>query len=134
MHNLSADPPCTTPCLPQSFLDPKTYQKIIFLPYDAKAGKGSKLVAGLEQVYDPTMVAWLLHEMAENRAKGAAARKTYDLALVKRAAVAGELLPEGKHQGGAEVVLECCAHDLRGTRPLLQLLQQQPEVMDAQPA
>ncbi len=112
-------------------MDPKTHQKIRFLPYDAKAGnKSSKLVAGLEQVFDPDMVGWLVREMGENRARGAAAKKTYDLARVKRAAAAGELVPQEAEEGSGA---ECCAHDLCGTKPLLKLLQQRPGVMDAQP-
>lgn len=55
----------------QSFVDPKTYKKIRFLPFDFKAGggKGSLLKAEMEQHFDPVTTAWLLREMAENRDK-----------------------------------------------------------------
>lgn len=82
-------------------------------------------------MFDKDMVAWLVREMGENRARGAAARKTYDLAQVKRDAAAGELVPQEAEEGSGA---ECCAHDLRGTQSLLKLLQQRPGVMDAQPA
>ncbi|GFH10659.1 CRAL-TRIO domain-containing protein, partial [Haematococcus lacustris] len=41
-----------------SWVDPKTHQKIKFLPYDATSSK-SKLVTAMAEVVDPVTLGWL---------------------------------------------------------------------------
>ncbi|KAG2451320.1 hypothetical protein HYH02_003925 [Chlamydomonas schloesseri] len=83
----------------QSFVDPKTYKKIRFLPFDFKAGAsgGSLLKAEMEQHFDPVTTAWLLREMAENRDKAKVPLKPFNYYSLHQQALSGELCSGGEH-------------------------------------
>ncbi|KAG2435701.1 hypothetical protein HXX76_006900 [Chlamydomonas incerta] len=92
----------------QSFVDPKTYKKIRFLPFDYKGGaaagasgagggKASLLKAEMEQHFDPVTTAWLLREMAENRDKAKVPLKPYNYYSLHQQALSGELCSGGEH-------------------------------------
>ncbi|KXZ55527.1 hypothetical protein GPECTOR_2g1076 [Gonium pectorale] len=76
------------------FVDPKTYKKIRFLPFDAsrsdKLAKSS-LKAEMDLHFDPVTTAWLIREMNENRDKAKAPLKLYNMYSMYEQALGGEL-------------------------------------------
>ncbi|GFR48901.1 hypothetical protein Agub_g10849 [Astrephomene gubernaculifera] len=81
-----------------AFVDPKTYKKIRFLPFDA--GKPEKLAksslkAEMDMHFDTVTTTWLLREMAENRDKAKVARKVYNMFSMYERAMDGELCDHG---------------------------------------
>ncbi|KAF5832869.1 hypothetical protein DUNSADRAFT_11089 [Dunaliella salina] len=101
-----------------SFVDPKTHQKIRFLPCDFAETK-SKMRKEMQQHFSDGLTKWVEAEMMQNREKGQAAKKTYDLTSMYKLAREGKLQPEGKH-------------DLRGHESLLSALAANPSLMEPQ--
>uniref|UniRef100_A0A7S3VTL3 CRAL-TRIO domain-containing protein n=1 Tax=Dunaliella tertiolecta TaxID=3047 RepID=A0A7S3VTL3_DUNTE len=101
-----------------SFVDPKTHQKIRFLPCDFTEKK-SKMRKEMLQHFSDSLTNWVETEMLQNREKGQAAKKTYDMTSMYKLAQDGKLQPEGKH-------------DLRGHESLLSALAANPALMEPQ--
>ncbi|GLC70756.1 hypothetical protein PLESTF_001030000 [Pleodorina starrii] len=86
------------------FVDPKTYKKIRFLPFDA--GKGdvlskSKLKGEMDLHFDPLTTAWLIREMNENRDKAkvqGANKKVYNTYSLYEQALEGQLCDGHEHK------------------------------------
>ncbi|KAG1671148.1 hypothetical protein FOA52_005402 [Chlamydomonas sp. UWO 241] len=74
----------------QSFVDPKTYKKIRFVPFDPKA-KDSKLVSFLASRFDPPVAEWLIREATENRDTAKVKAKSYHVGEIHRSASDGQL-------------------------------------------
>lgn len=106
------------------WVDPKTFKKIRFLPFDADSKHGSKSVlkGELEQHFAPKTVDWFIREMTENRVKAIAKAKVYSIPKLHGQAVAGELL------AGENTDL----HELRGTTELLAVYNSNPTVLEPQ--
>ncbi|GFH29262.1 CRAL-TRIO domain-containing protein [Haematococcus lacustris] len=105
-----------------SWVDPKTHQKIKFLPYDATSSK-SKLVTAMAEVVDPVTLGWLQREMAENRDKATAKTKAYDMSSMHRCASSGQLLTTPRGDSG---------HDHRGSPALLSAYASSPTLLEPQ--
>ncbi|GIL52537.1 hypothetical protein Vafri_8378 [Volvox africanus] len=83
------------------FVDPKTYKKIRFLPFDAgktDVPSKSRLKAELDLHFDPVTTAWLLREMNENREKTKAAKKVYNMYSIYERALEGQLCDGHEHK------------------------------------
>ncbi|KAG2501691.1 hypothetical protein HYH03_000193 [Edaphochlamys debaryana] len=86
-----------------AFVDPKTYQKIRFLPYDALK-PNSHLKGEMDLHFDSVTTEWLLREMAENRDKAKARAKQFNVASMYQQAVDGGLC------GGSDFSHAHCHH------------------------
>ncbi|GAX74409.1 hypothetical protein CEUSTIGMA_g1857.t1 [Chlamydomonas eustigma] len=136
---LGVDPPSVFSMLwraIQSFIDPKTYKKIKFIPYDVVSPQ-SKLKAELERWFDAETVAWLLADMAENRDKAKIKSKVYNFSAVHKAASMGQLLsdvpsPMTTAATTANGFPPSTVHDSRGTRQLLKRFESCPRILEPQ--
>jgi len=115
----------------QAFVDPKTYKKIRFLPYDVKADAkqpgSSKLIAEMHKEFDEETRKWMLREMAENRDKAKAASKVYCMSHIHKAASTGDLMvvdSEAQQSGDS--------HDHRGAPLLLERYKTCPNILEPQ--
>jgi len=134
----------------KSLVDPKTYAKIRFVPYDVKS-KQSELVQSLKANFDDTTAAWLLREVTENRDKAKIKQKRYDVGHIHKAASAGQLqglctdlsgaMAEVKEMGEARTSPlplhhshsdDGDFHDHRGTCSLLQMYHEKPAILEPQ--
>lgn len=103
----------------EKFVDPKTYTKIRFLPFDLKQGPKSSLRQSLESFCTPDMAHWIMEEMVENRDSKKLKSKTYNMHEIHQSACQGSLVPLAPPQ-----------HDCRGTPQLLGMYRQNPTVLE----
>ncbi|EFJ46012.1 hypothetical protein VOLCADRAFT_93811 [Volvox carteri f. nagariensis] len=83
------------------FVDPKTYKKIRFLPFDAARNdvlSKSRLKAEMDLHFDPVTTAWFLREMNENRDKAKSAKKFYNIYSIYEQALEGQLCDGHEHK------------------------------------
>jgi len=104
-----------------AFVDPKTHEKIRFLPYDLKSPK-SLLRQCVTNFCDAEVSSWLITEIAENRDNKKVKHKAYNLENLRRMARSGELRMETQQQDDK-------THDLRGSRKLLNLIASSPSII-----
>lgn len=103
------------------FVDPKTYTKIRFVPFDPNAPK-SQLRECLKSACDEDTSKWLVNEMVENRDAKKLKAKLYSMKDIHHSASAGNLLASSPDD----------AHDHRGSKALLRTYSMLPSVLQPQ--
>lgn len=106
------------------WVDPKTFKKIRFLPFDAdeKHLPKSQLKAELDQHFESDTVSWILREMTDNRSKSIAKTKVYSMPSIHKEASSGDL----RSMTSSET------HDHRGTPMLLDRYRSCPLLLEPQ--
>lgn len=103
------------------FVDPKTYTKIRFLPYDVKQPK-SVLKSFLSEHCNESTAKWLVTEMQENRDSKKLALKAYSMTHIHRSASRGDLITKKDDTD----------HDYRGEDKLLLHFNSAPNLLEPQ--
>lgn len=112
----------------EKLVDPKTYMKIKFVPFDLDKGElASKLHGVLSEYFDPDTVEWLQEEMKENRDKAMVKSKVYDYRAMYQSAVSGQLATQLANMPPFGAI-----HDIRGTRNMIATYVSTPSLLEPQ--
>lgn len=110
----------------ESWVDPKTKQKIRFVSYDTSP-TSSPLREEMQQHFSPGTTNWLLAEMAQNRDKRVAKTKAHCQTKLFKQASSGKLAAAAAGAAGS-------GHEMHGTPALLQLYVAEPQLLMPQAA